>query len=158
MAVFTPHAYVCDSYHPTTHTMQQKVCQEWENKAVVSSGKKVEWKQAMLKTQKSISSSKHTGSSSNSDNNNNFMPTKKPATTKVHKLITPTGSTSCTRLKAKSSDSEMSLLNNNSSVSSLLHAVLSSLGSNISGSVVVAFLAMPMSLMLAVPSVGAGNV
>ena len=34
--------------------MQQKVCQEWEDKVVVLSGKKVKWKQAMLKMQKSI--------------------------------------------------------------------------------------------------------
>src|SRR6266851_4073656 len=61
-----------------------------------------------------------------------------PATTKACKLIAPVGGTSHARLKAKSSDSEMSLLDNNSSILSPLHAVLSSLGSNASGSVGVA--------------------
>jgi len=44
------------------------------------------------------------------------------------------------------------------SVLSPLYATLSALGSNASGSVVVAFSAMPMSLMLVVPLVGAGNI
>ena len=79
--MFAPHAYVCDSYCPTTCAMQQKMCQEWEDKAVVSSGKKVEQKQVTLKTQKSIGSGKCTGGSGNSDNNNDFMPTKKPTVT-----------------------------------------------------------------------------
>jgi len=134
------------------------VCREWEDKAVVLSSKKVEQKQATLKMQKSIGFSKRAGGSGDLDNNNNFMPTKKPTTTKAHKLIAPVGSASCARLKAKSSDSEMSVLNDDGSILSLLHAVLSSLGSNASDSVVVAFSAMPMSLMLAVPLVGAGNV
>ena len=157
MAVFAPHAYVCNSYHPTTHTMQQKACQEWEDKAVVLSSKKVKQKQAMLKTQKSISSSKCTGSSGNSDDNNNFMPMKKATTAKAYKLIAPMGGILHIRLKAKSSGGEMSLLNDNSSILSQLHTMLSALGSNASGSVVLAFSAMLMSLMLAVPSVGAGN-
>ena len=80
-----------------------------------------------------------------------------PATAKACKLIAPTGSISCTRLKAKLLDGELSLLNNNSSILSLLHTMLSTLGSNASGFVVVAFSAMPMSLMLAVPLVGAGT-
>ncbi len=125
---------------------------------VDSSGKKVKQKQATLKMQKSISSSKHASGSSNLDDNNNFMPIKKATGTKAHRLITPMGSASHIRLKAKLLDSKMSLLNNNSGVLSLLHAMLSTLGSNASGSVVAAFLATPMSLMLAVPSVGVGNV
>jgi len=82
------------------------------------------------------------------------MPMKNATATKVHKLITPTGSASCTRLKAKSLDGKMSLLDNNGGILSLLHAMLSALGSNALGSVVLASLAMPISLMLAVPLVG----
>jgi hypothetical protein len=47
---------------------------------------------------------------------------------------------------------------NSGSVSSPCRAAPSALGSNASGSAVVAFSAMPMSLMLAVPSVGVGVV
>jgi hypothetical protein len=46
--------------------------------------------------------------------------------------------------------------NSGSSVSSLHHAMFSALSFNASGSAAAAFLAMPMSLMLAVPLVGAG--
>ena len=45
------------------------------------------------------------------DNDNNFMPTKKAATTKARKPITPAGATSCARPKAKAaSDNESSFL------------------------------------------------
>jgi hypothetical protein len=46
--------------------------------------------------------------------------------------------------------------NGGGSASNLCHAVLSSLSSNASGSAAAAFSASPMSLTLAVPSVGAG--
>jgi len=70
------------------------VCQEWEDKAIIdSSGKKVKWKQATLKTRKSIGGSapgKRIGGG-DSDGDDDFMPTKKAATAakarSVHSLV-----------------------------------------------------------------------
>jgi len=50
------------------------------------SSKKVKWKQATLKMQKSISSGKYADGNDDLDNNNDFMPIKKATTTKAHKL------------------------------------------------------------------------
>jgi len=76
------------SFFGHTYFVWQKVCQEWDNKAMVdSSGKKVKQKQAMLKTWKSISSSKHFSSTSDNNGDDDFMPTKKVAAAKAWKPI-----------------------------------------------------------------------
>jgi hypothetical protein len=53
---------ICMRFLPPNYSHhEQKACQEWEDKAVVSSGKKVERKKATLKTQESIGSGKCAG-------------------------------------------------------------------------------------------------
>ena len=91
-----------------TYLMRQKTCQDWNDKAVVdSSGKKVKWKQATLKTRKSIGSGKRLGGAGGEDGDDDFMPTKKAAAAKARKPIAPAAGASRARPKAKGSDDDM---------------------------------------------------